>query len=108
MYMELLDPLHQPAGTEQLTQRPAWRVRMDDGQVRWAYIEERAGQVWIAGYPRYPVEFRRRKPDPAAGAVVGTGAGIVIGGALGGPPGAIIGGLLGLLLGAGGATSGKS
>lgn len=106
--MVLLDDFNAPGGLEQVTKRPVWRVRMDDGRVLWAYVQERNGKIWISGYPRYQVDAHHRKPEPAAGLVVGAGAGALIGGALGGPPGALVGGILGALFGAGGGTSGRS
>lgn len=97
--MVVLDDIHAPSGRELVTNRPAWRVRVADDRVVWAFVEVRNGQIWITGYPRYGVERARPAPNPVGGAVVGAGAGALIGGALGGPPGALVGGLVGLLFG---------
>lgn len=107
MIMKLLDPLDEPSGRELVTQRPAWRVRLSDERVLWAFVEERDGQLWVTGYPSHRVERAQPARNPAAGAVVGLGAGALIGGALGGPGGAIIGGLIGAVLVGSGTNSGR-
>lgn len=97
--MLLLDPIGAPSGREQVSLRPAWRVQLDDGTVTWGFAELRSGQVWITGYPMYPVELVRQTGQPVAGAIVGMGTGALMGAALGGPAGALAGGMIGLVLG---------
>lgn len=102
--MELLDDIQRPRGREQITLRPAWLLRKDDGQTQWVFVQEYQGKVWITGYPVYPVVLvtpAQGTPNPVAGAVAGGGVGMAVGAALGGPPGALLGGLLGLLVGVG-------
>ena len=103
--MELLDDIRSPSGRERVTRRPAWRVRVGPEQVRWAFVEEHNGQVWITGWAVHPVD-PVRAPDPVAGLVVGGGAGALVGAALAGPAGAVVGGIIGALFGAGGGTAG--
>lgn len=102
MELELLDNLHAPGGREQVTSRPAWRVRVAPSQVIWAFVEERNGQPWVTGYPRYQVDPVRAALPDVAGFVVGAGAGIFIGVVIGGLPGAVLGGIIGALFGAAG------
>lgn len=106
--MELLDAFHEPSGREVVTQRPTWRVRLADGRVRWAFIEQRGGRLLVTGYAQYQVERVRPSRQPAAGAVVGASAGALLGAALGGPAGALIGGIIGaVLVGSGSNTERK-
>ena len=96
--MQLLDAFDEPSGRELVTQRPAWRIRLANGRVRWAFIEQRGGRLWVTGYPQYQVERVRPTRQPAAGAIVGAGTGALIGAALGGPAGAVVGGIIGAVL----------
>jgi hypothetical protein len=104
--MRLLDASDDPSGRELVTQRPAWRVQFTDDRVLWAFVEVRAGRIWITGYPLHQVERIRSAKQPAAGAVVGLGAGALVGAALGGAPGAIVGGIIGAVLAASGSDPG--
>lgn len=106
--MYLIDDLRAPSGREQITLRPAWRLRRDDGVVFWAFVQEQEGKIWITGYPQYHVEQTHSQPNAVTGAFVGAGAGAAVGGAIGGPPGALLGGLLGLLLGASSGSNERS
>lgn len=38
--MLLLDALDEPSGRELVTQRPAWRVRLETEQESWAFVEQ--------------------------------------------------------------------
>lgn len=100
--MRLLDLPENPSGREQVTQRPAWRVQLDDGRVLWAFIEQHNGQLFVTGYPMYAVDTVQPATQPGAGFLVGAGAGALLGAALGGPGGAVLGGIVGALLGASG------
>lgn len=105
--MLLLDALDEPSGRELVTQRPAWRVRLETEQESWAFVEQQGNQLLITGYPTYQVEPVAAARQPAAGAIVGAGAGALLGGALGGPAGALIGGFIGMILVASGSAGSK-
>lgn len=95
--MLLLDPFDAPSGVEVVSRRPAWRVRADDGQILWAFLEFHEGRPIVTGYAQSEVRSIRRETQ-GAGAFAGLTTGAVIGGAFGGPTGALIGGLVGAFL----------
>lgn len=98
--MQLMDPIDSPRGREQVTNRFAWRIRHDNGSPGWAFVELRQGQIWVTGYPTYPVELLQPATGTSAGLAAGAGVGVLLGAAVGGPAGAVVGGILGALLGA--------
>ncbi len=104
--MRVLDSLYQPTGREQITRRPCWRVQDDNGRKMWAYVESRANEALITGYPKYEVDLVIRPGEPIVGLIIGGFAGIFMGAAVGGCPGAAMGCLVLGLLGAG-ATGGS-
>lgn len=107
--MVLLDPIQTPSGRERITRRPAWRLRLNDGRIVWAFAEPMGnGRVRITGYPSHPVDRAQSQPADGAKVIAGAGAGALIGGALAGPQGAVVGGLLGALFGIGGSGRGAS
>lgn len=97
----VLDPVGLPSGREQVTRRPAWRIRTSDGATLWAFVERREGRLVVTGYPVHQVDVLRSAPKPVGNAVVGASFGALIGAALGGPAGAWVGGAIGAVLLAG-------
>lgn len=97
----LVDSFDKPSGIERFTNRPAWRVRNEDGEILWAFLVKQGNRIHVLGYPTHPVIFVGENKDPAAGPIAVGGIGAIIGGVLGGPPGALLGGIIGAILGTG-------